>query len=385
MEIHGTARRIQLNREAMYNGIIDSFYEIGTESEKWTTVLDSVASFYGAVGSDLHLIRKGAQQISYMGGDVGHCVDEYVERFLHKEPRSLFLLRAKPGEVITDLHITSAAFMKKSEYYSDFLVRQGMEHCIAAAPLQSDTAAAYLGIHLRRGGGAPTDQQMNDVRRMQVHLHRVIRTQLNLIEAGLNNSLFSEAFNNLAVGLVVLGNDGNVLVSNEAAENFLRNGDVVKIHSNKLVTGSSCQTGELEGTIADIVKHNGNRSSSLMLTDYSGNRIAVTVTRTTGEFRDSTGATAYVFLHDLQTQDPANEIDQLIHLFSLTPAEARVAQLIALGLSTHEAAERAGVTYETMRSTLKAVFAKCKVKRQSELVALIHKSSPLLKRSVNRT
>lgn len=61
----------------------------------------------------------------------------------------------------------------------------------------------------------------------------------------------------------------------------------------------------------------------------------------------------------------------LVQALNLSPAEARLALLIATGLSTERAAEKLGVTRETARAQLKAVFAKTGTHRQGELVALL--------------
>jgi DNA-binding CsgD family transcriptional regulator len=61
----------------------------------------------------------------------------------------------------------------------------------------------------------------------------------------------------------------------------------------------------------------------------------------------------------------------LVKAFGLTPAEARLAALIAEGRSPGEAAEKLGVAYSTARNQLKAVFAKTGAHRQSELAALL--------------
>jgi DNA-binding CsgD family transcriptional regulator/PAS domain-containing protein len=61
----------------------------------------------------------------------------------------------------------------------------------------------------------------------------------------------------------------------------------------------------------------------------------------------------------------------LAKAFGLTPAEARLASLIAEGISPERAAEELGVSYVTARNQLKAVFAKTATHRQSELVSLL--------------
>ena len=65
-------------------------------------------------------------------------------------------------------------------------------------------------------------------------------------------------------------------------------------------------------------------------------------------------------------------------LFDLTPAEARVARHLAGGSTLVEIATSSGISAATVRSQLKAVFAKTGVSRQAELVGLLaNMQSPL--------
>jgi DNA-binding CsgD family transcriptional regulator len=58
-------------------------------------------------------------------------------------------------------------------------------------------------------------------------------------------------------------------------------------------------------------------------------------------------------------------------LFDLTPAEAKVASLIANGRPVAAIAQRQGVAENTVRIHLKSIFAKTGVHRQAELVNLL--------------
>ena len=60
----------------------------------------------------------------------------------------------------------------------------------------------------------------------------------------------------------------------------------------------------------------------------------------------------------------------------VTPAEARVACALVRGLSPQEAADACGVALGTVRTQLKAVFAKTRTRRQAELVRLLIGLSP---------
>ena len=81
-------------------------------------------------------------------------------------------------------------------------------------------------------------------------------------------------------------------------------------------------------------------------------------------------------------RDPARRLRlaaaDLEQLFSLSPAEARLAQLLADGLSMDEAAMQLGVSRNTVRSQLQAVFAKTGTNRQGDLVRLLLSSAATL-------
>lgn len=61
----------------------------------------------------------------------------------------------------------------------------------------------------------------------------------------------------------------------------------------------------------------------------------------------------------------------LSQLYGLTPAEARLANSLFVGLSLREAAGSIGITQNTARFVLKAVFRKCAVSTQAGLLRLL--------------
>jgi len=64
----------------------------------------------------------------------------------------------------------------------------------------------------------------------------------------------------------------------------------------------------------------------------------------------------------------ADRHEQLVDLFGLTPAEARLAWALAQGLSIAEAADAHGLTTETARYYSKRIYAKTGARGQVDLV-----------------
>jgi DNA-binding CsgD family transcriptional regulator len=82
------------------------------------------------------------------------------------------------------------------------------------------------------------------------------------------------------------------------------------------------------------------------------------------------GARAIVTLTAVAPR-PGPHAGLLVNAFGLTPAEARLASIIAEGRNPKHAAEELKVAKATVRNHLKAIFAKTHTRRQSELVALL--------------
>lgn len=82
------------------------------------------------------------------------------------------------------------------------------------------------------------------------------------------------------------------------------------------------------------------------------------------------GARALLVFSDLG-HNSGPQPDLLAQTFGLSRAEARLASVMANGISPERAAEKLDIARETARNQLKAIFAKTDTHRQGELIALL--------------
>jgi DNA-binding CsgD family transcriptional regulator len=183
------------------------------------------------------------------------------------------------------------------------------------------------------------------------------RTVVGVLEqVGLPAAVFQENGRLLALnplletleGQFVLGTSNRIRLRDTAANALLQKAMSRRVTSEYQMTRSIPvpRRGELQPLIVHIIPVNGAARDILW-----GAMSLLVVTEVAAPTSMSTGL--------------------LNGLFDLTPAEARLASLIASGKSPQEAAVALGVSYETARTTLKRVFAKVGVSRQSELAALL--------------
>jgi DNA-binding CsgD family transcriptional regulator len=88
-------------------------------------------------------------------------------------------------------------------------------------------------------------------------------------------------------------------------------------------------------------------------------------------------AEAVVFVDDPEADAILGQIGLWSASFRLTPAEARLAMHLASGDSLRDAADALGVTYNTVRAQMRAIFDKTDIHRQADLVRLLHQSTSL--------
>lgn len=369
-----------MDAQSRLDAVVAEFYEIGAEPGAWEQPLALLSEVVGAVGCDLHFLRDAAPLFSVISGTPPEVLDEYDERFLHREPRSQFLASAHEGALTTDAQLVTLDEMRAIDYYADFLNRAGMGHCIAGLPVCREGNSVYLGVHLPRSMGAPEQQALKMIRYVLPHIGRVARTQLLLLDADLRNALYTEALDQLAAGVVILDQHLKPLFANRAAERMLGESSVVTVVGGRFGAVASGDSGLLRKLIVSAVGKVDGCGGSAILGSHAASRLSVTVTPAADHLRATTGAAALVFLTVLEPAQSGDAYSGLGQLFGLTRAESAIAVRLAHGQAVRTLADELGITYETARTTLKRVFAKTGVRRQAELVTLIHNALPPIRR-----
>jgi len=163
---------------------------------------------------------------------------------------------------------------------------------------------------------------------------------------------------------------------NSAAESILRKEDGLSIERGELLVHSAAQSSALRKAIRTaaripnrpvpaapdvlaVPRRSGARPYLLWLAPFVA-----------GTLLDQQDLRVAVFIVDLnaKSRDCKTVLQQV---FGLTAAETRVAVALASGTDLTQAAEEFGVSRNTVRTQLRAIFAKTATSRQSDLVRLL--------------
>lgn len=259
----------------------------------------------------------------------------------------------------------------RTEFYNDFLRPFGWLHeCAAVLEMRGSTLSV---LALLRDEHRPefSSRDIALISRLVPHLQRALHLHRRIVDLKVTNEATRWALDQVAFGVVLLAPNGYVLTANAQAERMAAQG-VIRLTRSGLHAVSIREDDELQAAIraAGSALDFSPSDGSMVLSQRDGGRIAVLVAPIRVD-SISPGAAVGVFLSVLKPGGATSRTGVLRALFQLTPAEARLADLLGSGTSLPEAAEILRVSRETVRTQLKIIFQKTGTSRQAQLVRLI--------------
>lgn len=216
------------------------------------------------------------------------------------------------------------------------------------------------------------------------HVRRAIglTSRLELSEA--ERQLYSSTLDRLFIGAIILDGRGFVLRTTAAASAVLESRLGLHLINGRPHATNAHQDRELQAVIKEVLAHRLDEAlplpRALSLARPDGTRDIGVVVQAIPSGETATGgrhSAAAIFIRDPE-QNAEVENDFLRRLFDLTPSEASVARRLAEGLSLEQTAAALGISRNTARAHLRAIFSKSGITRQTELVRLMLNSAAVL-------
>ncbi|WOK37283.1 helix-turn-helix domain-containing protein [Sphingomonas sp. C3-2] len=296
----------------------------------------------------------------------------YIEKYYKKE----LLLSLPEGKVITSSDLFSYDEFHGSELYQEYLKEYGVGHILG---MDIGTVRGVAGnFRLAR---LESDEDFGARERALCEaLIPYLRAALNILVMRLDMEAEKEALSatvsGMSVGSILVDPDGVVLEANPPALAILDQHDGLILTNNRLVLDEPAKSRLLH----DLIRKNAERKNNF---SASGSARAMMVERPSGResisliVRPGSGAkqlairqTALIHLVD-PARPRTSVIDALIHLYGLTPAEAKVALFLSNGNSIAETARASTTSQNTTRSHIRSIFSKMGINRQSELIRTV--------------
>jgi DNA-binding CsgD family transcriptional regulator len=341
----------------------------------WTELMEEICQAADAKGAAMLQSDVRTEDIPRT-----EAVSEYIDNYFHhkfhvadvRAARGVPLLQAGAG-VVTDADLfKSEAEMMRDPLYAN-LAGYGLKW-FAAVGFRAGPALWGLSLQRTPKEGMFERDEVKALSQLSRRLTEV---------ATLSNAVGRTAILSVTNALdlvqrpaLALDRHGRLLGANRKMEAYV--GREILVRNNRLVLHDSRADSELSEVIDRLKETSDVQACRLdaIIVRREGRRPLVLKALPVPPAARSPflGARAVLVLNDLEGTAAVNP-DMFGKVFELTPAQAKLAGKLATGSSMETAAAEMGVTVETARSHLKAIFNRTGTHRQGELVALLNRLS----------
>jgi len=368
--------------------LIGLIYDAALEPKLWPRVLsDITGTLEGTSGlffTPLHSITSGG--FAYLTGVPATFLQQYAAKWAQHDvwmQAAISKGLMTSGTVATDDELVPRKQLLASAYYRSFLRPANASRLCASVIFGADAEGVrpsmisiYKGVRTQ-----PFSSDAKTVARLlNPHLSRSLGIMFHLQDAEFRIASSRAAIDRLVSAVILLGEGGVPVFINQAAQKILDARDGLFLHQppghKPQLAGA---TAELSAHIRRVVATALHPEFAAIPHFVEGVRLsrssgrpplALTVSALParnefGAGRDRPGAIAFVY----DTAGPPPLSARLLRdVYALTEAEAAVVVGICSGQNIAELAKSRGVSENTIKTQLDAVFAKTGTSRQAELV-----------------
>lgn len=363
-------------REKQYDEIINLCYECILDNTAWPVLLNKILAATGRQQGVLTLWGDGPdpQASSIFQCDPAtitafndyYCRIDLTREYMDRKPNAIWY---------HDHEKISSSIIHTHPFYQDFLRPFGYANlsCLKISGTDGD-AGSYLTLLRNIDARAPSSVEQQLLQRLAPHLLRAGRLSAKLQTLTREIQQRDTLLDNSPTPAWLIDPDGRLIYCNRAAEDVLRSlPQLLTIKEQQII--SPRHGPQLQGLLkramdpghAGILPLEAHRQ--LLLLPLSP--------------RDAHSLLRHPLVMMTLLQKPSAPI--LAQLFQLTPAEHRLATLLAQGLRPDECADTLCVSINTVRSQLRMLFSKTGTSRQSDLIALIHRLATLTPNAQNHS
>lgn len=363
-----------------YDVVVRTIYEAPQAPAAWVSVFKTLRAWlhmdawvllrYHVSASNMppDIVSLGGERIS------AQAPVRYTEYYAGLDTRATLTRSAPTGEVVNCQQHFDEHYVARSEFYQDFLIPEGLRYAIGSCVLRSATSEYVIGM--QRGGDHPGFSRNEEalVRRLVPHLGRAFQLSEELEGHRRRAAIQSAALDTSGNGLIAVDIHGNILFADRHGERLLRQGKHLQSRRGMLVLSAPIFQQRFMRLLARCACT--GEPGSLQLPDAGNGTPRYSLTLFMPKPVDDLGSggslRSLMCLFTPLTNRRLVTMKQLIELFGLTPAEARVAKALATGTTLEDYAAAENLKLPTVKTQLREVFAKTNTRRQAALVGLLN-------------
>ncbi|TXS91897.1 PAS domain-containing protein [Parahaliea maris] len=263
--------------------------------------------------------------------------------------------------------------MRQAEFRAldERLALLGLARPIILGIRYSNDSSLSMLLHPRCDGSQTVDNRHGQfLQQLAPHLKQSVSLYEKLSQLQQTNDTLSQCLDRCNAGVAVLGASGEVRWLNGSAREVLQRSRHLSLANGRLRCADPDDANRLAELVAAAASGESAGERFVGAVGPGWDRpvqlLAVPVLA-------ASGPCVALYLSDDALRSELSP-EEVVQLYGLTPAEARLAIALCEGATVNEYAEGRGVAVGTVRIQLKSIFSKLGLNRQPELVRLIGSS-----------
>lgn len=354
--------------------LVAAIYDAAIDPGRWTCVLRQLSAALQARASVLFL-NRGPELVFTVTEGFDPVLLERAAEFQKQDEYLKRRRRASTLRAVTGAELIPYDTFRRTAFFHEVAKPLGSAHLCGATLRDDSERLAAVSVYRPDGYEDFGPGEAALLQSLTPHFLRAVSIMDRLETADRRSDEHAQALDRLPMGFLLLDGRGKILHLNQAAADILERGDDIGRRGGYLSASSPENSETLRVLLARATGRIGPaEGTSAILKRQAGGplqiRAAPARPMDSPFFRVPERTAAIVILvdPDRRTIPP---YDLLRALYGLSPAEARLACVLAEGGSLPEFAAEKGVSLNTARSQLKSVFRKTGIDRQTGLVRLI--------------
>ncbi len=363
----------------LFLGTVAAIYDAALQPEAWPAALSRIRDLLGGTWPVMAAIRRTGGTDFIAQDQEGS--NDHLEFFQQKyntpdtNPAIPRLMASRQGAIILREQDMNDTDWQRCGLYREIYRPAGLYHGLGALILKSDSHMVALGLNRRKKAGQFASREVGLLARTAPHIRRAMQVFLRLADLQSHGTPHLALWDMLVFGVVLLDREGKVLWINREATAILARADGLAIHNKRLGASNTSENASLQQMIRAAVATGEGRSAPCgaplavsrpsLLRSFA---LLVAPIRMERVFAQQPAGVLFITDPESKSEMPS---EMLKRLYGLTAREAAVAALLLEGIDLAEAAERLGVSMNTVRTHLRLIFEKTDTHRQAELVRLL--------------
>lgn len=372
-----------------FDAVVGDFYRAATGELAWDRALDGVQRMFSARAAVIQSVDLSSSRIVHLvsGGPPMHAAFlDYLRDWHARDPRRQHLLSHAHDLLGRWWHChehIDDAIVQRDPFYRHFLPAHETRYLATTMLMPAPGLLTAFAFELPSARGPLTMEEREVAQRLGRHF----ADSLSAWERVRHTAAQALAGHHLLAAfpypMWLVGEDRFVYFANPAAQSALEQEEAVGVSRGRLVLRTSGADRQL-GTWLLGLSQNNHGARKVLDARRSTTAPPVWVHLSTLQPSKVLGAFGDRPLVLVTLFDPqqARELDPfaVAEVFGLTPAEARVAVLLAEAIGAKEIATRLGCTTSTVRTHIRQVLEKIGATRITDAVRLLKQGEALWQR-----